>query len=118
MDRFHTSHLVEEKASRRIHVVREQIDQTAIIIKAWSFSARNLEKCVKKLKKRRRSKIGRQVKNQSSKMPEVLEVFISFEPGDEEFKEIIKSARRHSEVPAAPAMPCKKDEWQKVRDDP
>ena len=77
MDRFHTIHLIEGKTSRRIHVVREQIDQTANNIKAWSFSVRNLEKYVKKLKNEGESKIGRQVKNQSSTMSEDFEVFIS-----------------------------------------
>ena len=69
--------LLKEKASRRIHVVREQIDQTANNIKAWSPSVRNLEKYVKKLKNEGESKIERQVKNQSSTMSEDFEVFIS-----------------------------------------
>ena len=31
------------------------------------------------------------------------------EPEDKEFKEIIKNARKKLEVPAAPAMPCKRN---------
>ena len=49
MNRFHTIYLFEGKASRRTHVVRGEIDQTASNIKACSFVARNLEKYVKEL---------------------------------------------------------------------
>ena len=72
MDRFHTIHLIDGKASRRIHVVREQIDPTANNIKAWSFSVRNLEKYVKKEKQNWVAS-----EKQSSKMAEDFEVFIS-----------------------------------------
>ena len=47
MDRFHTIFLVKGKASRRIHVVREETNKTASNIQTWSFVARNLEKYVK-----------------------------------------------------------------------
>ena len=88
---FHTIHLIEGKASRRIHMVREQIDRTANNIKAWSLSVRNLEMYVKKLKNDGESKIGRQVKNQSSTMSEDFEVFISLNLR-------MRSSRRSSKV--------------------
>ena len=80
MDRFHTIYFIEGKASWRIHVVRVEIDETASHIKAWSFVARNLDKYVEELLKWKRSKLG-QVKDQSWKMPEDFEIFISLNLG-------------------------------------
>ena len=47
MDRFHTILFIEREVSRRIYMFREEIDETASNIQAWSFVARNLEKYVK-----------------------------------------------------------------------
>ena len=102
MDRFHTSYLIERKASRRIHVVRWQIDQTASDIKAWSFVARNLEKCVKKLQDKRRKIWATQ--NPSWRTPEDFGVFTSLNLTMRKIQEIIKNARKMLEVPAAPTM--------------
>ena len=49
MDRFHTNYLIEEKASRRIYVVRREMNEKARNIKARSFVARNLEKYIKEV---------------------------------------------------------------------
>ena len=47
MDRFHTIHLIEKQASRRIHVVRERLtNETGRNIQTSSFVAQNLEKYV------------------------------------------------------------------------
>ena len=51
--------------------------------------------------------INVQLKNQSSIMQEDYEESISLTPEDLEFEEIIKNARRKSQTPMAPAMPCK-----------
>ena len=59
MDRFPTVHLVEGKASRRIHVVQGEIDETASNLQTWSLVARKLEKYVKKLEIEGKAKLGK-----------------------------------------------------------
>ena len=59
LDRFHTIHLTEGKASRRNFVVRGKIDETASNIKAWSFGAWNLEKYVRELENKGQAKLGK-----------------------------------------------------------
>ena len=59
MDRFHTIHFIEREASRRIHVVLGEIDETASNIKACSFVARNLEKYVKEFEDEGEAKLGK-----------------------------------------------------------
>ena len=77
LDRFHTTHFVKRKASRRIYMwSRERTDETASNIYSWSFVARNLERKCQGTLSWGRSKIG-QVKNQSSRMQEAWEEFIS-----------------------------------------
>ena len=48
------------------------------------------------------------MKNQSWRNVRRLRGIYFIEPEDEEFKEIIKNVRKKLEVPAAPAMPCKR----------
>ena len=52
----------------------------------------------------KRSKNG-QSENQNSTMPEDYVVFSSFDPKDEEFKDIMKNARRKLEIRVPAAMP-------------
>ena len=63
----------------------------------------------------KRSKSGRS-RNQSSTMPEDCVVFYFIDPDDEEFKDIMKDARRKLEVPMPTAMPCKlqRDKYRDV----
>ena len=106
MDRFHTFSLIEGKASRRIHVVRGEIDQTASNIKAWFNCGQKIWRS-----KSRNSKM-KEKQNWASDKPVLenarrLRGICFIEPEDEEFKEILKNARTKLEVPASPAVPCK-----------
>ena len=54
----------------------------------------------------KKSKSGRS-RNQSSTIPELCFVYYFMDPDDEEFKEIMKNARRKMEIPTPAAMLCK-----------
>ena len=54
MDRFHTIHFIEGKASRRIHVVGREINITASNNQTWSF----VEKYVREFKNEEETKLG------------------------------------------------------------
>ena len=49
-----------------------------------------------------------QSRNRNSNTPEILRGIYSIDPSDEEYKDIIKSARRKLETSKAAAIPCKR----------
>ena len=99
MDRFHTICLIEGKASRRIHVVQGETNETASNIQTWSFVARNLDKYVRELQNE-----GETLASEIPKLENARKLggiyFIDLE--DKEFPGIIKNARKKLEVQAAP----------------
>ena len=76
LDRFHSVYFVGRETSRRIFVVRREIDKKAADIQARSFMARTLGENGKEMLSWRRSKNGH-MKNQSSIMLDDFEEFIS-----------------------------------------
>ena len=106
MDMFHSIYSIGRKTSRRIYVVRVQMNEKTADIQARSFMARTLgenwERNAKLKEKQKWSNEKLHLEN-ARKLRGIY--FIDLE--DKEFKETIKNARKKLETPVAPAMPCK-----------
>ena len=99
--------LLEEKPSRRMCVVRREINEKPADIQARSLMAINLENNGKERQAGRRSKSGR-MKRSIWRSHENCEESYVIDPEVNEFKETIKNARKNLESSVAPARPCTK----------
>ena len=99
MDRFHSIYSIGRKTSKRIYVVREEINEKTADIQARSSMARIMEI---NGKARQAEGEGKSVDNARK-----LRGIYFIDPEDKEFKESIKNARKKLETPVALAMPCK-----------
>ena len=102
MDRFHTIYSIGRKTSRRIYVVREEINEKTADIQARSSMARTLGKNAKLKEKQKWSNEKLHLENARK-----LRGIYFIDPEGEEFKKTIKNARKRLETPIVPAMPCK-----------
>ena len=108
MDRFHTIHFNEEKSVQTdicgLQGDERNGEQHQGLIILWPEIWRSML---------RKSKM-KEKQNWASEKPNLeyairLRGIYFIEPEDNDFKEIIKNARKKLEVPAAPAMPCKRN---------
>ena len=104
LDRFHTIYSTRRKTSKRIYVVRGEIDEETAYIQARLSMARALEINGKAREAEGLAKVwGKDTPWKSRKLRGIC--FI--DPEDTEFKETIKNARKKLETPVAPAILCK-----------
>ena len=104
LDRFHPVYS-EWETSRRIYVVRREINEKTADFQARPFMARPLEDNGKECQAEGAAKVV-QWKAPSGNAPKLRGIyFIDLE--DKEFKETIKNARKKFQTFVAPAMPCK-----------
>ena len=86
--------------------LKVETDKPAGNIQARSFMARTLERNGKECKAEGEAQNGPIEKPKLDNARRLRGIHF-IDPEDMEFKEIIKNARRKSETPIAPAMPCK-----------
>ena len=101
LDRFHSIYSIGRKTSRRIPVVRGEINEKTADIQARSFMARTLWENGKECQAEGEAKVVTW-KNLNS-----IRGIYFIDPEDKEFKETIKNARKKLETTVIPAMPCK-----------
>ena len=106
LDRFHTVYCIGRKTSKRIFVVREEINEKTADIQARSFMARTLGAKWERMPSWRRGKKGSHKKLHHDNARKLRGIYF-IDPEDKEFKETIKNARKKLEASVAPAMPCK-----------
>ena len=94
-----------KKTSRRVNVVREEIDEKTAHIQARSLMARTLGENGKNAKLKERQKWSHEKPQLDNARK--LRGFFFIDPEDKEFKETIKNAGKELETPVVPAMPCK-----------
>ena len=105
LDRFHSFCSTGRKISRRICVVRWEINEKTTYIQARSFMDRNLENNGKYAKLKEKHKWSNEELHLENARK--LRGIYFIDPEDKEFKETVKDARKKLETPIAPAMPCK-----------
>ena len=99
-------HIIERETSKRIHVVREEIDEHSSNYQTWECVAWSMDQNWKSRSKREKQEwaIEKPKLNNARRLRGIY--FI--DPEDGENKETIKNARRKLEVSMDAAMPCKK----------
>ena len=106
VDRFHKIHFNEWKTTGWIYLVQEEIDKKTDDLEARQCIARNVGTFVWCIQTKREA-TNWQSRSQSSKMPEDCVVFFFIDHDDEEFKSIMKNARRQWTFPMPAAMLCR-----------
>ena len=95
----------KKKNSRRIYVVRGEINEKTADIQARSFMARTLGQNGKNAKLKEKQEWSNEKLHLENARK--LRGIYFIDPEDKEFKETIENARKKLETSVAPAMPCK-----------
>ena len=109
MDRFHSIYPIGSKTSKRMYVVRVEINEKTVDIQARliyvQFMSRTLGENGKEVKVKETQKWSHEKLHLDNARK--LRGIYFIDPEDKEFEETIKNARKKLETPIAPAMPCK-----------
>ena len=106
LDKFHSVYSIGRKTSRRIYVVRVEMNEETAYIQGQIIYGQSSGSQWESMPSWRRSKSGPR-KGFTLKTLENCEEYISSTRRIQEFKETIKNARKKLETSVAPAMPCK-----------
>ena len=109
LERIHEIHSTKRETSKRIHVVRGEIDKDSDDHTDQIMQVRTFGRKLVKLLRIEKNKNGRK-KNQGLTMLERWGEFTLSIQMIKEHSEILKNARKEVERPMAPAMPCKRDQ--------
>ena len=104
MDRLHKVYAIKRDSSKRIHVIRKETDKNSNDMTSRSHMAWRLDENWKSRSKKREARMGN--RETTTRICQKCGENLTYDPSDENYKDIIKNARRKLETPMAAAMPC------------